>query len=183
MKKVDEMIADIIDREKGYVNHPADKGGPTKYGVTQATLSMYLGRRATIEDVKNLTEDVADKIFKYIYYFTPKLDLLPEIIQPLVFDISVNSGPRKSIELFQDVLNDNGFDVGSIDGFVDAKTIKAAKEAYVYLGLKLVNLLVDRRIAFYKAIIRHDSTQKVFEKGWLARAESFRISDSQIESV
>ena len=31
---VDQMIDDILRREGGYVNHPADKGGPTKYGIT-----------------------------------------------------------------------------------------------------------------------------------------------------
>lgn len=43
MKTVDEMIDAIIRREGGYVNHPADRGGPTRYGITMATLSEELG--------------------------------------------------------------------------------------------------------------------------------------------
>ena len=39
MKHIDAMITDVIRREGGYVNHPADKGGPTKYGITHKTLT------------------------------------------------------------------------------------------------------------------------------------------------
>ena len=38
---VDDLISDIIRREGGYVNHPDDRGGPTNYGITQATLSEW----------------------------------------------------------------------------------------------------------------------------------------------
>lgn len=49
---VEEIIEGIIHKEGGYVNHPNDRGGPTKYGVTQKTLSRYYGYQASIEDVK-----------------------------------------------------------------------------------------------------------------------------------
>ena len=28
------LVEALIEREGGYVNHPADKGGPTRYGIT-----------------------------------------------------------------------------------------------------------------------------------------------------
>ena len=34
MQNVDEITAEIVKREGGYVNDPDDPGGPTKYGVT-----------------------------------------------------------------------------------------------------------------------------------------------------
>ena len=33
----DEIIDEIIQREAGYVNHPADRGGPTNWGITAKT--------------------------------------------------------------------------------------------------------------------------------------------------
>ena len=33
---VDGLIDGLIEREGGYVDHPADKGGPTCFGITQA---------------------------------------------------------------------------------------------------------------------------------------------------
>ena len=32
----DALIDAVIDREGRYVNHPADRGGPTRWGVTEA---------------------------------------------------------------------------------------------------------------------------------------------------
>ena len=36
MTNIDELIDDVIEREGGYVNHPADRGGPTNWGITEA---------------------------------------------------------------------------------------------------------------------------------------------------
>ena len=33
---IDEFIDDVIAREGGYVDHPADRGGPTRWGITEA---------------------------------------------------------------------------------------------------------------------------------------------------
>ena len=42
----------VLQFEGGFVNNPKDPGGPTNLGVTQATLSGFLGRQATIDEVK-----------------------------------------------------------------------------------------------------------------------------------
>ena len=38
---VDQLIDAVIDREGGYVDHPADKGGPTRFGITQAVARAH----------------------------------------------------------------------------------------------------------------------------------------------
>jgi len=35
--RITPLIDRIIEVEGGYVNNPNDKGGPTKYGITEAT--------------------------------------------------------------------------------------------------------------------------------------------------
>jgi lysozyme family protein len=57
-----------MQKEGGYVHHKADRGGPTNMGVTQKTLSTYLGRPASVEDVKNVNRDTARDIFHTMYW-------------------------------------------------------------------------------------------------------------------
>jgi glycosyl hydrolase family 108 len=38
---VDSLIDGLIDREGGFVDHPADKGGPTCFGITQAVARAH----------------------------------------------------------------------------------------------------------------------------------------------
>ena len=95
-RSVEQMIDDVIRREGGYVDHPRDRGGPTKFGITQSTLSRHLGRPASADDVRGLTPDVAADIYRRYYYEAPGLDLLPQSVQPFVFDAAVNNTDRKA---------------------------------------------------------------------------------------
>ena len=48
---VDTLIDGLIEREGGYVNHPADKGGPTCFGITEAVARSHdLGLAKHISD-------------------------------------------------------------------------------------------------------------------------------------
>ena len=38
---VDELIDELIEREGGFVSHPADRGGPTRYGITEAVARAH----------------------------------------------------------------------------------------------------------------------------------------------
>jgi len=76
MHDIEEMTAEIVRREGGFVNDPDDPGGATKYGVTIHTLRALRGR-ATVDDVKALTEAEAVEIFKGQYFERPKINQLP----------------------------------------------------------------------------------------------------------
>lgn len=175
MKTVDSLIGDILRREGGFVNHPADRGGPTKHGITQRTLSEWLGRTASVEDVKTLEEDTAREIYERNYYRAPRLDTLPERIRPLVFDCSVNHGPRRAVMFVQNVVNEAGFGPVDVDGTLGPQTRRVTENADAEMGPFLVNALVDERKAFYASLIANDPSQAVFERGWMARAEEFRV--------
>jgi lysozyme family protein len=57
--KIDAMFDDVLRREGGFVDHPADRGGPTKYGITQRTLGHYLGRAVDRAEVEALGRPLA----------------------------------------------------------------------------------------------------------------------------
>ena len=55
-------MMDIIEktmRREGwdkYTNRASDRGGPTKWGITQGAWSGYINRLATINEIKAITE-------------------------------------------------------------------------------------------------------------------------------
>lgn len=65
---VSQLIDDLIDREGGYVNHPADRGGATCWGITEAVARAHGYRGA----IRALPRDEAAAIYRRLYWLRPK---------------------------------------------------------------------------------------------------------------
>jgi lysozyme family protein len=177
---VEAMIEDVIRREGGFVNHSADRGGPTKFGITQATLSRRLSRAATRADVEALSLDQAREIYRRDYYQGPRIDRLPAAIQPFVFDSAVNHGPRRAIAFVQQVCNQAGFGQLAVDGVCGPNTMRAAHDAAWAMKDWLLAALVEERRSFYQAIVAADPSQAVFLEGWLNRLAEFDVAKERL---
>jgi len=66
----EKAVAKTLSLEGGYVNDPADPGGPTKYGITEATARAH----GYIGDMRDLPLDLAKKIYKESYWDVARLD-------------------------------------------------------------------------------------------------------------
>jgi len=174
-----KIINTIIKTEGGYVNHPVDKGGPTKYGITKQSLSNHLAREVDENDIKQLTKQEAFDIYEQHYYHYPKIDQLPQQLHHIMLDMSVNHGPRRAIKILQQELLDNNYSAGNADGIIGKKTIKTSQKAVNEQGDTLINKLIELRLLFYRHIIERNPSQKVFWSGWMNRAESFRPENNQ----
>ena len=184
MDRIDEMIAAILAHEGGYVNDPDDPGGPTNHGVTLGTL-RGLGLDVTgdgavdIDDVKALRVTDAARIFRVEYFEKPRLPLLPEALQPAVFDMYVNAG-RRAVILLQEVLVRLGAAL-EVDGVLGPVTARAAHDAARDLGdQRLVDAYgVERREWYYRLADRRPASRRFARRrdggkgGWIVRAESF----------
>ena len=171
---VEDMIADIVRREGGFVDDPFDPGGPTKHGVTIATLSKTLGRPATIADVRRVTPEFAGEIFRRRYFLAPGIDGLPDRVQPFVFDTAVLFGPRRAIRFVQASCANLGHaDPGPIDGAMGPRTREAARITDREAGAWFLAALVERRKDAHRLRVEDRPDQKRFLKGWLRRAEEF----------
>lgn len=176
MITVEEMIDDILRREGGYVDHPEDPGGATNMGITQETLSRYLGRAALKSEVKSLSEDVARDIYERTYYFAPRIDRLPADIQPFIFDCGVNHGPRRAIKFLQSVCNQAGCEPPlSVDGAMGPNTLRGVQWTAAQMGEWFLKALVEERRNFYLAIVQARPSQNVFLNGWLNRVNEFDV--------
>lgn len=172
---VTRMIEDVIAREGGYVNHPADRGGPTKFGVTLKTLRAWRGEDVDAEDVRRLTTREATSIYQTLYFERPRIQLLPSEVQPFLFDCVVHHGPRAAVLLLQRVLNENDFACAR-DGVIGTETANACAAAHAAMGRALIDALIDARLAVLNRIAANDSSQRVFLRGWTRRVESFRVT-------
>ena len=173
-KQVDQILEDIIKAEGGFVNDPADAGGPTNMGITQKTLSTYLGRQASVRDVANLSKEQAKEIYERRYYVGPRFDTLPPQLQPIATDTGVLFGPFRSIEFMQKIVNEVGIDNLEVDGTLGPKTRKAIQAAWEQMGNYFINAMVDERITYHKNRVAQQPNQQRFLNGWIRRAEKFR---------
>lgn len=171
---IDELLDEVIAREGGFVHHSADRGGPTKYGITQRTLSEWLGRPATVDEIRTLDEETAREIYIARYLAGPRIDTLPPEIVAQVFDMAANHGPRRAVRILQEVLGLAGWRV-DVDGVIGPQTRRAAFEARDQMGPLLVNAIADQRANFYRRLVVADPSQRVFLRGWLRRAASFKV--------
>lgn len=165
---MDSVVLDnIIRREGGYVFHSEDKGGATNYGITQVTLGKWrkLGREATPQEVKNLTEKEAREIYTQLYIKVPGFDKIKdEKLREHAIDIGVNSGYTRSISWIQEA-------VGQIpDGILGPKTLAALDECDIDTVRKNV---IKARLKFIGKLITNNPSQAVFCHGWLARISEF----------
>lgn len=180
--QIDKLLTALIKAEGGFQDSPSDKGNyyrgkllGTKYGITPKVLANWRKKTVTKTDMRQLQLEEALEIYKSQYYFKPKINLLPDFIEPVVFDWGVNSGPRTSIKYLQKVLNAKGYGPLKVDGKIGAKTVAASQIAFAKIGPRFVNDLCAARDSFYRRIVFNDSTQQKFLKGWLNRSAKFRV--------
>ena len=101
---VDELIDEVIGREGGYSNHPADRGGPTRWGVTEAVARAhgYAG------EMRSFPREEAVAIYRRLYWLRPGFDRVADIaprIAAELFDTGVNMGPEVAAGFLQRALN------------------------------------------------------------------------------
>jgi len=95
----------IIEREGGFVDRGDDPGGATKYGITIKTLSGWIGRAATVDEVKALTVDDARRIYVHEYFVAPGLTCIRDpFIFELVADTAVLQGQQAAVMILQRAL-------------------------------------------------------------------------------
>jgi lysozyme family protein len=174
---VDQLIDSLIDREGGYVNHPADKGGPTAFGVTEAVARAHGYSGA----MRNLPRTEAAAIYRRIYWLRPHFDEIAGRSAPLaaeLFDTGVNMGPAVAATFLQralTALNRNGGDYADLvpDGRIAQRTLAALDAFFAVRGkaggetvlLRALEALQGER---YLRLAERRPANEAFLYGWLA---------------
>ncbi len=183
MRSVEAIAEEIIAREGGFVDDPADPGGATKYGVTIHTmrrlgLDLDGDGRVSASDVRRITKRTARKIFVDHYFHRPGIAALPEVLRASVFDMYVNSGGN-AVKILQRLLNDMGQEL-SVDGVIGPQTIAAAKTAVTLAPDHITDAYgIARRNYYYALADRRKASRRFAQRrdggkgGWIRRAEEF----------
>lgn len=174
---IDDLIDAVIDREGGYVHHPADRGGPTRFGITEAVARAngYAG------DMRHFARPAAVAIYRKLYWTGPAFDRVAERAPALaaeLFDTGVNMGPIVAAGFLQralNALNRNGRDYADVllDGRIGAQTLAALDAFLATRGegaeVVLVKALEALQGERYLTLAEQRPANEAFLYGWLAQ--------------
>ena len=105
----------LMKIEGGLVDDKRDKGGLTKYGISQKAFPNL--------KIVDITLDQAKEIYRKHYWDACQCDDLPPSFDIAVFDSAVNQGPKPAVLMLQKALKIKD------DGIIGEKTINACKAA------------------------------------------------------
>lgn len=169
-----KTINQIIEIEGGYVDDPADSGGKTKYGITEAVARRY----GYSGDMKDLPRDVAFTIYDYEFWRKLRLSEVENLsvsIAEELADTGVNQGIDRAAKFFQralNVLNNRGqyFPDLKVDGIIGSRTLHAFSEYLGKRGTKgevvMFRMLNSLQGAFYIELAERREKDEKFVFGW-----------------
>jgi len=161
MANFEESLKIVLAHEGGYVYDPEDKGGDTRYGISKRAYPNL--------DISTLTLAKASSIYRQDYWNKMRLDEINnQLLANKIFDIGVNIGIHKIIQLLQQALN---WALPTLicrvqeDGIMGAKTINCCN------CIDQQDLLLDK---FKKMIVGYyiSLNKKKYINGWIKRANS-----------
>lgn len=157
----DRAIEVVLAHEgEALTDHPDDRGGLTKYGISQ--------RWNPEINVRELTRAQAIELYWQRYWQGQRYELLPEPVAIKLFDLAVNLGHQPAVVCLQQALQACGQRV-TIDGALGPQTSRAAFRAS---PAALMAALRSEAAGAYRVRVARDSRQAAFLNGWLNRAYS-----------
>jgi lysozyme family protein len=173
---IQALIDQLITREGGYVDHPSDRGGATRWGITLlvARANGYHG------PIRDMPRAVAAAIYEAVYWHGPGLDHIaaraPYLAAEL-FDTGVNMGTGIAIGFLQRALNAlnrgaSDYPDLALDNAIGARTLAALDAFLARRGkpgegvlVKAIDALQGER---YVALAERRPANEAFLYGWLA---------------
>jgi len=144
----DRAVDLVISLEGGFVDHPRDPGGATKYGISQRAFPAVA--------IINITIAQAKEHYKNSYWDKMACDKLPHGLDMMVFDMAVNHGVDTAASILQKILN------VTPDGVIGSATLAALQGKRVP---ELIEMVALERHRYYISSKNWD----VFGRGWSKR--------------
>ena len=148
----DACLEAVLAHEGDYADSPADPGGATRYGITEAVARAagYAG------EMQTLPLTLARDIYRRRYWDALNADALPATLRYCMFDAAVTSGVRQSVLWLQRALGVRA------DGVLGPVTLSALQSADPLL---LKSQLIAQRLRFMTTLPHWHA----FSRGWSRR--------------
>ncbi len=143
-------------RKCGYVDHPDDPGGETKFGIA--------ANHNKDVDIASLDLSTARNIYYEKYWLKSQCDKLPLLLQPLHFDAVVNHGSRRATKFLQELAG------CTVDGSFGPNTLKAVQAIEYEIDSSLE--LIEIRRQFYHRLVKSKPKLGTFINGWMNRCDA-----------
>lgn len=174
MSDFDKAIVTILKHEGGWVDHPADPGGETNFGI-----SMLMVKREGMTpqelgipsfdkgNMKLMSVDTAKKIYRKFFWDKAQYDLFTDdVVATKVFDCAVNCGPGRSHKMAQQAANKLGQTL-TVDGKLGPKSFAAINSCDPKSFLVAMS---NEMKAYYDGLVAAKPALQVFIKNWTKRA-------------
>lgn len=170
-----DIITKVIEREGDFCDNPADKGGPTRWGITEAVARThgYAG------DMRELPRGFAAAIYMHTYVNAPGFNLVLGVsvaIADELIDTGVNMGtsiPGPWLQRILNALNQQSKLYADlvVDGAIGPATVAALRTLLAARGadgvtviLRALNCLQGAR---YLELTEKREQNEIFFFGWM----------------
>ena len=162
----DAALRFTLFEEGDLSDDPADHGGRTKWGITQASYDAWRFRmKRPLQAVDLMSIAERDQIYTEDYWQPGSCPVLPVRLAITHFDWCVNHGPGGAKRMLQTVIGVTS------DGSIGQKTLAAI---YAQDLDELITAYIQARIDWYHDDVDRDVTQARFLAGWLNRCDHLK---------
>lgn len=148
----DQAFDTLLKHEGGFVDHPDDPGGATRFGITEA-VAREVGYRG---DMRDLPIALAARIYRERYWDAVRAEQLPAQVRYVVFDAAVNSGVGQAARWLQRAVGVRD------DGVIGPQTLAAVAQ---HNPEALTRRFLSQRLRFMSGL----ANWPAFGRGWARR--------------
>jgi len=183
--RFDQAVAFVLAHEGGFVDHAADPGGATNFGVSLRFALADLAKDADgdgwldgdldhdgdidADDIRRMSAADAAEIYRRHWWDRYGYGRIADLaVAAKVFDLAVNMGSKQAHKCLQRAIAACWCPL-QVDGVLGVQTIQFANQAQPDA---LLSALKDAAAGFYRDLIAAKPQLAVFERGWLNRAHA-----------
>jgi lysozyme family protein len=158
MADFNQAIQKTLIHEGGYVNNPNDKGGPTKYGITQADMPGV--------NMQTISQIEAIAYYRAHYWKDLYSQINSQLVAEKLFDMGVLMGVGTAVKLLQTTLKSTIMIVP--DGVFGPQTLTDVNQVGDALLQSYRNMLLHHAVN----IAGNAPNDSEFLHGWMNRINS-----------